>query len=119
MNNQLTQLDGDERTGNIEFRMALIDSVTHEFRTPLTAIKAAVTTLLTDSRVRASQRNELLSIINEEAERLNRLVGAAVEASRPDAHVKLDLRPHTIASIVNAAKEEAGLCSVANGCRFN
>lgn len=108
MNNQLTQLYGDARSQGSDLRTALIDSVTHDFRTPLTAIKAAVTTLLSDSRVRLSQRNELLSIINEEAERLNRLVGIAVEASRLDANVKLDLGLHTIGAIVGAAKEDCG-----------
>lgn len=106
MNNQLTQLYGDARTQGSDLRTALIDSVTHDFRTPLTAIKAAVTTLLSDSRVRLSQRNELLSIINEEAERLNKLVGSAVEASRLGAHVQLDPGPQTIAAIVDAARKD-------------
>lgn len=105
MSNHFTQLDSGG-TGDSQLRTALLDSVTHEFRSPLTSIKAAVTALLTDSRVRPSQRHELLSIINEETERLNRLVGNAVEASRLDAHVKLDLGLHTIGAIVDAAKED-------------
>ena len=105
MANQLMQSYGDKRTPGRELRTALIDCVTHDFRTPLTSIKVAVTTLLAGSRVRAAQRNELLSIIYEEAERLNRLVGDAVEASRVDANLNLDLRPHTIAAIVDAAKD--------------
>jgi two-component system sensor histidine kinase KdpD len=104
---------GMRRLGSVErscednqLRTALLDSVTHEFRSPLTSIKAAVTALLTDSRVLASQRNELLSIINDEADRLNRLVGDAVDVSRFDAGVRLDLRPQTILAIVNAAKAD-------------
>src|SRR5215469_9799105 len=105
MSTYSTQLDFGERSlDDGQLRIALIDSVTHEFRTPLTSIKAAVTTLLAEPRLRASQRNELLSVIDEEADRLNRLVGVAVEASRLDARVKLDLAPLTIAAIVNAAK---------------
>ena len=106
MNNQLSQLGGDARTQSSELRTALIDSVTHDFRTPLTAIKAAVTTLLADSRVRPSQRDELLLIINEEAERLNKLVGSALEVSQLGAQVELDPGPHTIAAIVDAARKD-------------
>jgi two-component system, OmpR family, sensor histidine kinase KdpD len=52
-----------------------LDSVTHELRTPLTSIKASVTALLTDSEMPLPQRNELLIVIDEEADRLNKLVG--------------------------------------------
>ena len=107
MSSQVTQLDpGEGIRADTQLRTALIDSVTHEFRSPLTSIKAAVTTLLADSRVRRSQRNELLSIINEETDRLNRLIGKAVEASRLDACAKLDLEPQPIASIIDAAKAD-------------
>ena len=34
---------------NSRLRSALLDSVTNEFRTPLTAIKASITTLLSDA----------------------------------------------------------------------
>lgn len=107
MSNDLRRLCSVERTcEDNQLRTALLDSVTHEFRSPLTSIKAAVTALLTDSLVLASQRNELLSIINEEADRLNRLVGDAVDVSRFDTGVRLDLGPQTILSIVNAAKAD-------------
>ena len=107
MSSHLTQLDpGEESREDSQLRIALIDSVTHEFRTPLTSIKAAVTALLTEMPVQRSQRNELLSIINEETDRLNRLVGNALEASRLNMHLKLDLRPRAIASIVNGARAE-------------
>jgi two-component system sensor histidine kinase KdpD len=78
--------------------------VTHELRTPLTSIKASVTALLTNSQLQPSQRNELLIVINEEADRLNQLVGEAVDAAQPDGRVKLDLKPHAIEEIINAAR---------------
>ena len=107
MSSYQTQLHHGARTGDeSQLRSALLDSVTHDLRSPLTSIKAAVTALLADSRVGPSQRHELLSVINEEAERLNRLVGNAVEVSRLDAQVRLELRAHTVAAIVDAAKED-------------
>jgi len=45
-------------------------------------------------------------VINEEADRLNRLVGEAVETAHLDEGVKLDLKPHAIEKIINAAGEE-------------
>ncbi len=58
-------------------RTALLDSVTHALRTPLTSIKASVTNLLSNPNVSDNQRSELLTIVNEETDRLNRLVGEA------------------------------------------
>ena len=73
-----------EGTGGDPLRSALLDSVMHELRTPLTSIKLSVTTLLENRGLQHSQRNELLTIINEETDRLNRLVGEAVEAAHRD-----------------------------------
>ena len=69
-----------------QLRSALLDSVTHEFRTPLTAIKASATSLLSNPALDAAQRLELLTVINEESDRLNRLVGEAAEMAQLDAN---------------------------------
>jgi two-component system, OmpR family, sensor histidine kinase KdpD len=77
-----------------QLRSVLLDSVTHEFRTPLTAIKASVTSLLgSPSRPNHSpeERQELLTIINEESDRLNRLIGEAAEMAQLDAN-KVEFR---------------------------
>src|SRR3981081_49551 len=58
-------------------KSALLDAITHDFRTPLTSMKASVTSLLSGSIRDEGQKNELLNIINEECDRLNRLVGRA------------------------------------------
>ena len=85
-------------------RNALLDSVTHELRTPLTAILAAITSLRSDANFNPEQREELMTVIEEEAERLNRLVGQAVEMAELDAHeVKLDLAPHSMREAINEA----------------
>ncbi|HEX8802212.1 MAG TPA: DUF4118 domain-containing protein, partial [Terriglobales bacterium] len=72
-------------------RTALLDSVTHEFRTPLTGIKASVSSLLTTPSLSNDERKELLNVIDEETDRLNRLVGEASEMAQLDSGmVKLD-----------------------------
>ena len=89
-------------------RSALLDSVTHEFRTPLTSIKASVTGLLASPEQDASVQHELLTVIDEEADRLNRLVGEAAEMAQLDAHlVKLERRSVCIGEVVEAVLEEA------------
>jgi two-component system sensor histidine kinase KdpD len=65
-------------------RTLMIDSITHELRTPLTSIKGAATTLLS-GKVEGEDERELLSIIDEECDRLDRLVAEAVEMAQLDA----------------------------------
>ena len=88
-------------------RSALLDSVTHEFRTPLTSIKASVSSLLTQPQLASDERQELLTVIDEESDRLNRLVGEAVEMAQLDANeVKLELRPHAMGEVIGVALAE-------------
>ena len=95
---------------NEKLRAALLDSVTHEFRTPLTSIKASVTGLLEENSLDSAQKRELLSVIDEETDRLNRLVGEAAEMAQLDAQMfTLDKAPHRVADVVNAALETTRL----------
>jgi two-component system, OmpR family, sensor histidine kinase KdpD len=88
-------------------RSVLLDSVAHEFRTPLMAIKASVTGLQTEPNLDEAARSELLSVINEETDRLNRLVGEATEMAALDAsQVELHLESTTINDVIAAALEE-------------
>jgi two-component system, OmpR family, sensor histidine kinase KdpD len=91
-----------------QLRSALLDSVTHEFRTPLTGIKASVTSLLSNPSLDQAPRLELLTVINEESDRLNRLVGEAAEMAQLDAHkVELRLGQHQIQEAVGDAVEKS------------
>jgi two-component system, OmpR family, sensor histidine kinase KdpD len=89
-------------------RTALLDSVTHEFRTPLTSIKASVTTLMSGATLDEQGRHELLTVIDEETDRLNRLVGEAAEMAQLDSGMfKLDLQPHRIEDALEPALLDA------------
>jgi len=89
-------------------RSALLDSITHEFRTPLTAIKASVTSLRSAAAMSEEQRQDLLAVIEEESDRLNRLVGEAVEMAQLDAQeVGLERKPHQIREAIDAALEDS------------
>src|SRR5712664_307254 len=99
---QLGQTEA-ERQGE-RLKSALLDSVTHDFRTPLTSMKAAVTSLLASQKADAAQRQELLSIINEECDRLNHLVEEASEMARLDAgEIELHFAPASIEDIIQGA----------------
>lgn len=95
-------------------KSALLDAVTHDLRTPLTSIKASVTTLLdevNDAELVALDgegRRELLEVINEEADRLNRFVESMVELARLEAGaVRLRRRWSAIEEIVALARARA------------
>ncbi|MCU1322383.1 MAG: periplasmic sensor signal transduction histidine kinase [Acidobacteriaceae bacterium] len=87
-------------------RNALLDSVAHELRTPLTSITAAITSLQSDDLLNQEQRMELMQVIEEEAARLDRLVGQAMEMAELDAHeIHLEMRPHAMREAVELAME--------------
>ena len=89
-------------------RSALLDSVTHELRTPLTSIMGAVSSLRSDLQLTTEQRSELLTIIDEESGRLNRLIEEAVEMAQLDAHeVQLDLQLHPVQELVDQSVKNA------------
>jgi two-component system sensor histidine kinase KdpD len=103
---KLSQTEAAHQNENL--RAVLLDSVTHELRTPLTGIKAAVTGLLSDYHLDEAQRRELLTVINEETDRLDRLVGEATEMAQLDAHkVELHIAPVEIATVIESAVEES------------
>jgi two-component system sensor histidine kinase KdpD len=78
-----------------KLKSALLDAVTHDLRTPLASIKASITTLIDEAQGRteddqpvsldAASRFEMLEIINEESDRLNRFIGGLIEMARIEA----------------------------------
>jgi two-component system sensor histidine kinase KdpD len=97
-------------------KSALLDAVTHDLRTPLTSIKASATTLLEEEQREGANaatlgsegRREMLEVIDEEADRLNRFVEGLVELARIEAgELHLRRRWGTIDEIVRAALERA------------
>jgi two-component system sensor histidine kinase KdpD len=99
---------GEAAKESDRLRTLMIDSITHELRTPLTSIKGAATTLLSGP-VAPEDTKELLAIIDEESDRLNRLVSEAVEMSQLDAQqVQLHMVPMPVKEVVEEAIEACG-----------
>ncbi|MFZ0338800.1 MAG: ATP-binding protein [Terracidiphilus sp.] len=87
-------------------RTALIDSLTHELRTPLTSIRAASTTLVESEGLDEAARLDMAHIIDEEAARLDLLIGEAVEMAEIDANVvKVKLSPQNPRALLDQAVE--------------
>jgi two-component system, OmpR family, sensor histidine kinase KdpD len=76
-----------QRQGETErLRNALLSSVSHDLRTPLTAITGATSTLLEeDVRLDAPTRHALLQTVHQEADRLHRLVSNVLAMTRLEA----------------------------------
>jgi two-component system, OmpR family, sensor histidine kinase KdpD len=85
-------------------KLVFLDAITHDFKTPLTSIKASVTDLLGDLETDREQRIELLTIIDEECDRINQLVNEASEIARLESsEVKLDLASYSVGDLISAA----------------
>lgn len=99
---QLSRTEADRQGERL--KSALLDSITHNFRTPLTSIKASVTSLLSGKTLKPEQSHELLEIMNEECDRLNRLIEDAAEMARLEAgEVELAFAPATVQQLIEAA----------------
>ena len=69
-----------------ELRTALLNAVSHDFRTPLSSIIASAGSLLQDDvRWTEAERAEFAQAIEDEAQRMNRLVGNLLDLSRIEA----------------------------------
>ncbi|HWZ45072.1 MAG TPA: DUF4118 domain-containing protein [Candidatus Saccharimonadales bacterium] len=84
-----------------QLKSALLDAVTHDLRTPLTSIKASISTLISGEgecaedpvQLTADEKAELLTVIDEESDRLNKLIEGLVELARLEAG-EISLRPN-------------------------
>jgi K+-sensing histidine kinase KdpD len=75
----LTQVD--------EQRRAMLRSVSHDLRTPLAAIRAVTSDMRAGAAYDPGTRDELLDVVGEEAERLDRLVDNLLAMSKIEAGV--------------------------------
>jgi two-component system, OmpR family, sensor histidine kinase KdpD len=106
--NAIEQLGKTEAARESErLKSVLLDAIAHDFKTPLTSIKAAATSLLEDLEFDKRQRGELLIVIDEECDRINRVIGQAIEMAQLDAgQAKLAQSQHSVAELISAALKD-------------
>ena len=75
----LSRAEAARRSG--ELRATLLDAVAHEFKTPLTSVKAAASALA-EKLPAGAMEHELATIIGEESDRLEGLVSDATQVLR-------------------------------------
>lgn len=78
-------LEAEAARRSDELKSSLLSMVSHELRSPLTAIKATVGSMMAGGPIRAQEDDEALAAIDAETDRLNRLVRNLLDASRIDA----------------------------------
>ncbi len=89
-------------------RRDFVANVSHEFRTPLTAIQGFAETLLAGAMNDPQNRDRFLGIILEHSRRLARLTEDLLKLSQMDAErLELELRPVSVAQLVESCYETA------------
>ncbi len=88
-----------------KLQTALLNSISHDLRTPLVSIKGALSSLLHDSSsVDAETRKELLETAYEESDHLNRLVGNLLDMTRVESGtLKIHLKPCDLRDVIGAS----------------
>ncbi len=104
-------------------RQDFVANVSHEFRTPLTAIQGFAETLLGGALDDPANRRHFVEIIRDHAARLARLTEDLLELSRIEAgKMEMEFRPTEIARLVEACLEtsrlKAAAKSIALGSRL-
>lgn len=96
-----------------EMRSNFIDTISHEFKTPLTSIMMGVGLMMDKNvGVLSEKQNNLLTSINEDVERLNNLVSNLLKLSKVQSDKAIfDLKPCHIENIIDKSidnfKEQA------------
>jgi two-component system sensor histidine kinase KdpD len=98
---------------NEQLKAALLDALTHNLRTPLTSIKAAVTALIRagtwhpGSELPSEGRRDLLQVIDEESDRLNRFIEGLSTPDSAEPAPPIHLRSVDVAEIVRSGLHRA------------
>jgi two-component system, OmpR family, sensor histidine kinase KdpD len=89
---------------------ALLNSISHDLRTPLVSITGALTSLDEQAEsLNDEYRQSLVTTAREEAERLNRLVGNLLSMTRIESGaIKLHIEPGDIQDVIGTALDQLG-----------
>jgi two-component system sensor histidine kinase KdpD len=82
-------------------RTMLLDALAHEFKTPLTSIRAATSALLSNPDHTTSSATRMLKIADEEAAHLEELIDNALDMAQLDSdHIDVDLEMSNVNDVI-------------------
>src|SRR5207237_529024 len=89
---------------NEAMKSMMLDALAHEFKTPLTSIKAAASSILDEA---PPAQKELVTVIEEESDRLDFLVSETIRMARIEAgDLHLERRPQGAADLIKTAVQQ-------------
>lgn len=101
-----TQMQAERQSETL--KSTLLDAIAHEFKTPLTSIKAAASMLAAEPDLPPSRVRELAGIMDEESDRLERLVTEAIQMARIErGKLKMNCQQVEMAELMERTIEHA------------
>ena len=87
-----------------QLQLDFLSKVSHEFRTPLTSIRMFAQTLMEPRRLSDDQRQQCLSMLDQESERLSTMIGRLLDFGRMEAgRMVYHRQPESVGTVVDAA----------------
>jgi two-component system sensor histidine kinase KdpD len=91
---------------NEKLRAVLLDALAHEFLTPLTSIKSAISTVRTEY-AHEEEENEFLTVIEEESDRLGEMINETTDMARIEpGHPRIRRRRTHVAGLIQSAVQQ-------------
>ena len=99
-----------ERASGLEasdrLKAAILSSLSHELKSPIASLRAGLTALAAPQAGLQAEQRQLLTDLDHQATRLDRMVGDMLALSRLEAGVQLDKEAHGFADLVGAATRQ-------------
>jgi two-component system sensor histidine kinase KdpD len=94
-----------------ELRGALLDSIAHDLRSPLSAIRAAWEILRTQSAMTKREQKQMLAIVESESRRLDRMIGQTIKTIQlVHGDVRVHTQPQKLRKLINLVLRQARSC---------
>jgi two-component system sensor histidine kinase KdpD len=91
---------------NERLRGVLLDALAHEFLTPLTSIKSAISTVRTEY-AHEDEENEFLTVIEEESDKLGEMINETTDMARIEpGHPRIRRRRTHVAALIRSAVKQ-------------